>query len=559
MGPDRLDGRELATRPDPALDRYEGLVRRLLRVPVATVSVHPSWDRPAPDGDGARADVPLSDAEGHVLGSLSAVDTRERSWSDDDLEILRDIAEACSTELRLRIETARARAARDAAREVRRSLERSRARFSLLASASGALSSTLNAGEVLERLGRLAVPALADWCVSWTVSGNGPSDGPGDGPGSGPGSGPGRLQLRSGVHRDDASGAELDRFLALLPARPGEGAVVWRATSSGRPVNLPTAMASDLVPDPSDEVRDLIDTLGLGSVLAVPVGSPTGPTGGLLLVSSARERYDDDAVAIAADLAVRTGIALDNARLYGQQRRASALLQQSLLTALPVVEGARLAARYQPAADDVAVGGDWYDAFTTRDGALYLVIGDVVGHDLEAAAAMGRVKQLVQAIAFDREEPPAAVLHRVDQALAGLGIATFASAVVARLDPPGGTGGGARRLLWANAGHPPPLVHVPGRGVMAIEDRPELILGHSAPPRQDHEAWLAPGSTLLLYTDGLVERRGSPLDAGLARLRRTLVRMGDLDLPELCDVLLNRLVPGRSEDDVAILALRTSP
>jgi serine phosphatase RsbU (regulator of sigma subunit) len=215
--------------------------------------------------------------------------------------------------------------------------------------------------------------------------------------------------------------------------------------------------------------------------------------------------------------------------------------------------------RYDPAARAAQVGGDWYDAFLQPDGATMLVIGDVVGHDTAAAAAMGQVRGLLRGIAFTTEQGPAAVLTRLDAALEGLQVRTNATAVVARLEQtPQEREQGLTRLRWSNAGHPPPMaIDEQGAVQVLANDEADLLLGFDpSSERAETTTVLERGSTVLLYTDGLVERRGQNLDEGLERLRALLSELAPLPLEDLCDALLSRLLPPSSDDDVALVAVR---
>jgi len=187
-----------------------------------------------------------------------------------------------------------------------------------------------------------------------------------------------------------------------------------------------------------------------------------------------------------------------------------------------------------------------------------LVIGDVMGHDLEAAAAMAQLKTLVRAIAYDRQDEPAEVVRRVDRAVVGLHVDTLATALVARVehdDEDGATG--VRRLRWATAGHPVPLLLLPDGQVVDLEAPvgPPLGMGWVG-SRSDGVAVLPPGSTLLLFTDGLFERRAGDLDEGRERLRAAVRALAGESLDALCDGLLAALLDDGFEDDVALLAVR---
>jgi len=226
-------------------------------------------------------------------------------------------------------------------------------------------------------------------------------------------------------------------------------------------------------------------------------------------------------------------------------------LQRSLLTDPPAVPGLAMAVRYLPAVEHAQVGGDWYDAFPLPSGATMLVIGDVAGHDVVAATTMAQARGVLRGIAQTVPESPAAVLTALDRALQGLGVRTLVTATVAVVCR--GSGGTAE-LRWSNAGHPPPVL-VGAGGSTVLERDADLLLGVDATaPRRDHRVPLPAGGTLVLYTDGLVERRGVPLDAGTAWLADELAGLAGRPLEELCDGLLADVT--ERLDDVAVLAVR---
>ncbi|WP_448617347.1 PP2C family protein-serine/threonine phosphatase [Geodermatophilus sp. URMC 65] len=244
-----------------------------------------------------------------------------------------------------------------------------------------------------------------------------------------------------------------------------------------------------------------------------------------------------------------------------EQRALSDRLQQALLTPPPEPDHLQVAVRYRPAAHGAQVGGDWYDAFLQPDGATMLVIGDVVGHDSDAAAAMGQLRGLLRALAYDNDEPLSATLSRTEHAARGLAVSTMATVVLARVERhPDVPVASTRVLRWSNAGHLPPVLLAPDGSTTLLETRPELMLGIDPDaPRTDHTAEVGDGHTLLLVTDGLVERRDADLDKGLATMREVLRDLGETSLEELCDTLLDRMLPVDGADDVAIVAVRAHP
>ena len=267
----------------------------------------------------------------------------------------------------------------------------------------------------------------------------------------------------------------------------------------------------------------------------------------------------DEDLAAARDVADRAGLALDNARLYGQQQQLAEGLQRSLLTEPPEPDHAEIAVRYLPAAETARVGGDWYDAFLQPGGTTMLVIGDVVGHDTAAAAAMGQLRGLLRGIATYSDAGPVEVLRGLDASMATLQMRVLATATVARFEQtPEEREHGVTRLRWANAGHLPPLVVNPDGSVAELPAwTGDLLLGVDPEARRrESVVTVERGSTVLLFTDGLIERRDADLDQGLLRLRECLVEVADRPLQELCDEVLERLVHGRPEDDVALVAVR---
>ena len=242
---------------------------------------------------------------------------------------------------------------------------------------------------------------------------------------------------------------------------------------------------------------------------------------------------------------------------HQQARRTALGLQRAHLTRPPDVPGADLAAWYQPASSTSEIGGDWYDAFTLPDGSLVLDIGDVAGHDLTAATAMGQLRSMLRALAYNSGPGagPADVLSRLDDVANGLAQAPFTTAVHTRLTR---RPGGGWRAVWSNAGHPPPLL-VPARGEPRYltgsgEDLPLCVdIGRG---RATHRHTLRAGDTLLLYTDGLIETPAATLTDGQQRLAEAASRYRHLPLPEL----LRRLQSlSDHRDDTAMIAFRAGP
>ncbi|WP_432492968.1 SpoIIE family protein phosphatase [Kineococcus auxinigenes] len=305
----------------------------------------------------------------------------------------------------------------------------------------------------------------------------------------------------------------------------------------------------------------------LAAWAALPLTSAGELLGSLAVGWSAPRPLGPEEVRLLEAFAAQCAQALERVRrLEEERRRAHATrslaeaLQRSLLTDPPQPDHLQIAVRYLPAAEEAQVGGDWYDAFLTADGSTTVVIGDVTGHDKVAAAEMGQLRGVLRGVAQAVTDPPARIMSVFDRALHRLGVNTLATAVLARVEQTRAErASGVRRLRWSNAGHPPPLLLEPGRAPRLLQAPADLLLGlDPGTERGDHETSLRPGSTVLLYTDGLVERRDEALDTGLARLLASAGELVHLPLEEFVDALLARAVP-EPGDDVAVVALRAHP
>jgi integral membrane sensor domain MASE1/anti-sigma regulatory factor (Ser/Thr protein kinase) len=235
-----------------------------------------------------------------------------------------------------------------------------------------------------------------------------------------------------------------------------------------------------------------------------------------------------------------------------REHRIAETLQRSLLPdRLPELPGVLLAARYVPASADMEVGGDWYDVVQLPNGQVGLAIGDVAGHGLRAASTMGQLRMGLRAYALE-EPSPAKVVSRLDRLVSQLLVSEIVTLVYLVLDLESGI------VQLANAGHPPPLVVGPGGQTSYLEDGLGSPLGCDDPKPVETSFRLVPGSTLLLFTDGLVEKRGVSIQEGLERLE-ILAADCDQDIETFCEVMLASMVEGVISDDVALLAIRPLP
>jgi PAS domain S-box-containing protein len=424
------------------------------------------------------------------------------------------------------------RRAEDAAR-------RATARTALLAQVTAELSGALDGESALGRLAELVVPSLTDGCIVTVVDRDG------------------RARDVGSWHADPERRPLLARYTGIRLDTLPQASPVARALHAGTPATESVAAVLDLMP--SGPARELLQALRPESVIVLPLPAEERTVGVLTLYQDAGRALAEEELETLRQVAAQAGRAIDRVHRQSQQAQLAEALQRSLLTDPPAIDDVAVVVRYVPATEAARVGGDWYDAFLQRDGAAVVVIGDVVGHDTAAAAAMGQLRSLLRGIAHYSGAGPAEVLHGLDQAIADMHTDTLATAAVARLERTAGDGW--RRLRWANAGHPPPMVLAPDGEVTVLGGEiGDLMLGvDPTTERAEPVTTVAPGAIVLLYSDGLIERRDSTIDEGMARLTAHLKELAGRPLEELCDALLRRMLLGTPQDDVALVAVRVSP
>ena len=503
---------------------------------------------------------PVLDSSGvttHFVGVQTDVTDRVEA------EQLRDQALSAERTARADAEQAREQAetARAEAELARARVELLGRRLSFVAEATGLLATTLDVEQSLDRLVQLIVPVLADWVVINLFDDQ---------------ERPGPVTVAR--HRDGQL-ERLARFSTLVPAAVHGGSRLHAAMTARRPVLMadyvPTAV-SQLAPS-ERPLRELTLELGAQSLMFVPLTARRRVVGTMMLVHGPSGRhFTDEDLDLSADLGRRAGLAVDNAQLYTREHAAAVTLQHTLLPVLPHIPGLALAAQYRPAGPGSQVGGDWWDVFALPDGATGLAIGDVMGHDIAAAAAMGQLRSVLRTCAWQGEDP-ATVLDRMDQLVQGFEMAQLATCIYARLEA-AGAGRPDReptaqrksaRLTWSNAGHLPPVLLDPDGSVRLLTDgfnKPSggltgtgavgVPIGVPADQDRSHHALSVPaGSTLLLYTDGLVETRDGDIDSDLQRLLEQVgAHRPDHGPQALVDRLL--MAPTNNHDDIAILAVK---
>jgi PAS domain S-box-containing protein len=336
----------------------------------------------------------------------------------------------------------------------------------------------------------------------------------------------------------------------------GESAV-RQVIESGDLISIQPEAALTFPPDIDEEALRLLDTLRPMALVAVPM-TVSGRTRGVVVIGDDRPPPAGTIdLELARDIGRRGASALERAQLWRAsqeqletEHRNVQVLQKSIVPEqLPKLDGAQLAAAYRPADTAFDVGGDWYDAFETADGQLVVVLGDVAGHGIESAALMGRVRNAMRAYAMDSVDP-ASLLNRTHQMLFTFDPGAMVTAVVACYDPT------TRQLAWSRAGHPPPLLS-DANGVRYLEEVNGVPLGTIDHVYKTVSLVLEPGSLLVLYTDGLIERRDAIIDEGLTWLSKRVGGLRDASVSEVCQLLASEsFAPSPSDDDLCVLALR---
>ena len=361
-----------------------------------------------------------------------------------------------------------------------------------------------------------------------------------------------------------AAGVDVDDHRAAAAARRLADVVATAAAQTADQTARTAALVARAV---TTAAAVAADTAASEAVSAAQVVAYTADALHTVVTTAAEQLAVDTserehlAAVASADNAERiTDLRQTNSRLRhaGEYDRAVSLaLQQAMHTRLPRIPEVTLAARYLTASHDDHVGGDWYDALLLS-GVTSLVIGDVVGHDIAAAAVMGQLRNLLRALVWNDNDAPSRVVGRLDRAARDLHLGTMATMVVATVEPPSpDRAGGPFTVRWTNAGHPPPILVAEDGTTEVLGDVGDLLLGvRPDSARTDGVRTVAPGTTMLLYTDGLIETRETPDDVRTAQLTEVLGRLHHLDLESLLDGVIAAMVGDHPDDDVALLAAR---
>lgn len=408
--------------------------------------------------------------------------------------------------------------------------------FALLANVSESLSASLDTRQIAERLVSLVTQGLADWACVHLVNE------------------PGDMELAALRHEAPATQELLLEILTSFPVHQNDANGPGRVMRTGKPELIPSIPDELLQANAkSPEHLALIRKLPLKTALVMPLAARGHILGTLTLVRETGEPFAHTEFGLCEEIARRAGMALDNASLYERERLAAITLQRSLLPqALPTLSGAVCAARYVPGAVGTEVGGDWYDVIPLTDDTAVYVVGDVMGRGVSAAAIMGQLRSAVRAYSLDGHSP-AEIIQRVDRMVNTLDDPPITTCVVARYN------GQTRALEIATAGHLPPILVHPSGASEVIDLDPGLPLGVGGAVFTGRTLSLGEGSSLLLFTDGLVENPNQTVDEGFAKLTKaaTSAVKDDSTVEQIADAVLKhmRRADEQDDDDTALLIL----
>ncbi|MFN2543224.1 MAG: PAS domain S-box protein [Actinomycetota bacterium] len=446
---------------------------------------------------------------------------------------LRDISD------RRRAEEARARIL-SMEQAARRDTERARERTEFLAEAGAVLASSLDHRKTLNKVVRLVVPRLADWCSVDVLE-------------------DGEIRSLAIAHAEEDLVERARELRRRWPPRlrdtRGATAVI-RSGHSELFTNIPASILEEVARD--EEHLEALQSLGFRSAMVVPLTARGRTFGAVTIVSAHSGRlYDEDDLALAEELAARAAQAVDNARLYQERAHVARALQQTLLPQhLPEIGWCEVAARYQ-AAGQGEVGGDFYDVFEATDGAWFAAIGDVQGKGPEAAAVTGLARYTIKAAAAT-ERNPSRILRTLNQTMLREGTERFLTVALCRFQ----LHNGMAQVAISCGGHPPPFI-LRGSGSIEGPDCKGGLLGaFESIDLSDSITELEPGDALVLYTDGLTEERGGHRVFGEGPLERLLQDSIGLDAETLAGRIEQGVLEFRGEeprDDMAILVMRFLP
>jgi serine phosphatase RsbU (regulator of sigma subunit)/PAS domain-containing protein len=503
----------------------------------------------------AHAIVPLPDEDGRPFGALVVGFDTPRTFDGGERAMLMSLGSLCAGALRRARLFEATRAAMEAELAARLAAEKAQERLAFMAEASTTLASFLDYELTLSQVVDLAVPRLADWCAVHLVGDDG------------------RIRPLAVAHVDPERVALVRDLHERYPPDPDAAGGIGGVVRTGRPevTVITDELVEATVADPVQ--RDLINRVGLGAIAVYPLRARGRVLGALSLATDKGTTFSDDSLSLAQELAVRASVAIDNALLFEDRSRIARRLQASLLPArLPEIPGLEVGARYLAAGEGVQVGGDLYDVFATDAGRWAVVVGDVRGKGVEAAALTGLTRITIRSESI-RNPAPSAILAHVNEVLRRTEAGERSEAPVSALDAwerseprfctvalamvePAPAGA---RVTVSVAGHPLPVL-VRADGSVTEVGRPGSLLGVGVDLElHDVDVDLGHGDVMVFFTDGIVERhegRNFFDDDGLVRAVRAV---RDLDAPAIAVAIeegARAFAEGEPRDDMAVVVLK---
>ncbi|WP_236653399.1 SpoIIE family protein phosphatase [Streptacidiphilus melanogenes] len=496
--------------------------------------------------------VPLI-ARGAALGVACFYRTvTERPYDQEDLALAGELAARAAVAIDNARLFTRERDASTAREQALVEAQAAQERLALLNDASSQIGTTLDLQRTAEELVELVVPRFADFVTVDLLDAVFQDGSAEEGQPLMPEDG--RVLLRA-VAVGEITGHTLGSAADQVGQVSRSAAVYAESLRTGRSILIEEVDEEAMfrITAHVDRVEPAIEA-GLHSYLMVPLLARGQVLGGAEFIRMRNNPvpFDEADVALAEELTSRAAVAIDNARLYRRERNTALMLQHSLLPQeIRTTPGLDIAYRYLPASVISEVGGDWFDVIPLSCGRVALVVGDVMGHGMRAAASMGQLRTAARTL-IGMDLAPDRVLRRLDETAAAMGEGQFATCVCAVFDPLDG------RVVLASAGHLPPVLVEPDGAAQLLILPTGAPLGVGGVPFEAVTFTLPGDARLCLYTDGLVERRGRDLDVGLELLRDTVAEHRD-SLEQSCDAVLEALAAGNSEDDIAVILARVLP
>jgi serine phosphatase RsbU (regulator of sigma subunit)/PAS domain-containing protein len=416
------------------------------------------------------------------------------------------------------------------------------ARLTFVAEVSTRLHGAVTPAELYERLSRTVIAYTADWCTVVVPSGE-------------------ELIRVAAAHRDPILDGLAKRLVGGYPhpfSGPSPGVVVYR---SGEPLRL-RQLAQQIVTGLDDSIASAaygrtLRLLGDGPGLIMPIFFNGDVAAVLTMVRTGGEPFSDADIAAMTQVTATVADLLDDAlHLETQRETASALQAAALPRTLPTSDRLALAAGYRAASEGIQVGGDWYDAFELQSGHIALVVGDAAGHGLQSAALMTQMRNALRAHLFDSFGPSESIA-KLSSFIATQEPEAFATLICVEIDPTTGEG------IWASAGHPAPIL-LNRQGVSVhLRGKPAPPIGSGDPQSRsrpvEHPIVLNAGDRLVMFTDGLFERRGVDLEIGLTHLMIIAEQTRSTDATTACESILREMLLGSHDDDVCLLIADFNP